>query len=144
MTDTPNDALPGAPPPTEVRLVAVTEISIDPVDPADMRDIWCAVAQAAKGGDMHAAEVARRWWRSRQRRLRIDLAPIHDLAGVVRAQAELFALAAAGEITAREGRDFSALVENRRKAIETLEYEPLMHKLNELNADAERTRGRRR
>jgi hypothetical protein len=122
------------------RLPAVVELvdPLDPIDAADLREIWRALAQAAKGGDVRAIEVVRRWLRFRRRRLRLDLPAIHDLAGVARAQAELFALAAAGEITAREGRDFSAMVENRRRAIETLEWEPLMHALNAANVEKER------
>jgi hypothetical protein len=136
------DPQPDAPP----RLPAVVEIvdPLDPVEPNDLREIWRALAGAAKQGDVRASEVARRWVRFRRRRLRLDLAAIDDLAGVARAQAELFALAAVGEITAREGRDFSAMVENRRKAIETLKIEPQLHALNEANAEAERQRSRPR
>jgi hypothetical protein len=127
------------------RLPMVVEIvdPLDPVDAGDVRDIWHAVVQAAKGGNMKGAEVARRWLRARLRRLRIDLAPIHDLAGVTRAQADLLTLAAAGEITAREGRDFSALVENRRRAIDTLELETTLHAINEANAEEERRKSGR-
>ena len=70
--------------------------------------------------------------------VRLDLAPIDDASGVARAQAQLLALVAAGEITPREGRDVSAMVENRRKAIETLDFEPQLHALNEANAAANR------
>lgn len=128
-------------PPSDIpRLPVVAELvdPLDPIDAGDLPEIWRALAQAAKNGDARSAEVIRRWLRFRRRRLRLDLAPIHDLAGVMRAQAELFALAAAGEITAREGRDFSAMVENRRKAIETLEFEPKLHALNAANAAKER------
>jgi hypothetical protein len=122
------------------RLPVVVEIidPLDPTDAGDLRDIWRSLADGAKNGDVRASEVIRRWLRFRRRRLRLDLAPIHDLAGVARAQAELFGLAAAGEITAREGRDFSVMVENRRKAIETLEFEPKLHALNAANAEKER------
>jgi len=119
-----------------------TAAAIDPIDLEDMREIWRAVATAAKAGDMRAAEIARRWWRFRQRMLHLALAPIEDAAGVARAQAQLLALVAAGEITPREGRDVSVMVENRRKAIETLEFEAELHALNEANAEAERKRGR--
>lgn len=134
MSETPSDT---------PRLPVVVEIvdPLNPVDAGDVRDIWRAVVQSSTGGDMRGAEVARRWIRSRLRRLRIELAPIHDLAGVTRAQADLLALAAAGEITAREGRDFSALVENRRRAIETLELETMLHALNDANAEEERRKG---
>ena len=128
---------------TPPRLPMVVEIvdPLDPIDAGDLREIWRALAQAAKSSDVRAAEVIRRWLRFRRRRLRLDLAPIHDLAGVTQAQADLFALAAAGEISAREGRDFSAMVENRRKAIETLEIEPTLHRLNAANVEKERKKG---
>ncbi|MBS0526015.1 MAG: hypothetical protein JSS04_20465 [Proteobacteria bacterium] len=136
MSESPSDA---------PRLPAVVELvdPLDPIDAGDLRDIWRALAQAAKNGDVRAAEVVRRWLRVRRRRLRLDLAPIHDLAGAARAQAELFALAAAGEITAREARDFSAMVENRRRAIEILEWEPQLHALNAANAENERQKRNR-
>jgi len=141
MSDTPNDDTPdndkGA------LVIRPTEI-LDLIDPGDLRAIWKAVAQAAIGGDMRGAEVARRWIRMHQRMVRLDLAPIDDAAGVARAQVQLLALVAAGQITPREGRDVSVMVENRRKAIETLEFEPQLHALNEANAAAERQRGRPR
>jgi hypothetical protein len=132
MSDTPAE--------TPQRLPAVVELvdPLDPIDAADLPDVWRALVQGTKNGDPRSAEVIRRWVYFRRRRLRLDLAPIHDLAGVARAQADLLALAAAGEITAREGRDFSALVENRRRAIETLELETMLHALNERNAEEER------
>jgi hypothetical protein len=135
-----------SPPSDSPRLPAVVELvdPLDPIDAADLREIWRALAQAAKNGDVRAAEVVRRWVRVRRRRLRLDLPAIHDLAGVTRAQAELFALAAAGEITVREGRDFSAMVENRRRAIETLEWEPQLHALNAANAEIERKKSQPR
>ncbi len=138
MSDTPAE--------TPQRLPAVVELvdPLDPINPADLPDVWRALVQGSKNNDPRAAEVVRRWVHFRRRRLRLDLAPIDDLAGVARAQADLLALAAAGEITAREGRDFSALVENRRKAIETLELESILHQLNETNADEDRRKSGRR
>ncbi len=135
MTDSPSE--------TPSRLPAVVELvdPLDPVDAADLPEVWRALVQGTKNGDARSAEVLRRWVHFRRRRLRLDLAPIHDLAGVTRAQANLLGLAAAGEITAREGRDFSALVENRRRAIETLELEAMLHKLNAANAEEERRKG---
>ena len=133
MSEPPSDT-------SSPRLPVVVELvdPLDPIDASDLPDVWRALVQTAKSGDPRSAEVIRRWVRARRRRLRLDLAPIHDLAGATRAQAELFALAAAGEITAREGRDFSAMVENRRKAIEMLELEPRLHALNAANVEKER------
>ncbi len=137
MSDIPTDDAPKA-----LLIRPIADTAIDPIDPNDMPEIWQAVARAAKGGDMRAAEVARRWWRFRQRTVRLDLAPIDDAAGVTRVQMQLLALVAAGEITPREGRDVSTMVENRRKAIETLEFEEQLHALNEANREAEKQRGR--
>jgi hypothetical protein len=139
MSDMPKEA----PPPDTALVICPTVEILDPVDPGDVRAIWKSVARAAIGGDMRGAEVARRWVRMRQRVLRLDLAPIDDAAGVARAQAQLLALVATGAITTREGRDLSAMVENRRKAIETLDFEPQLHALNEANRETERQRRRR-
>jgi hypothetical protein len=137
MTDTPSDD-------ANALMIRPMVQWLDPIDPADMRAIWQAVVKAAIGGDMKAAEVARRWWRFRQRALRLDLAPVDDAAGVTRAQAQLLALVAGGEITPREGRDVSVMVEHRRRAIETLELEAELHAINDANAEAERKAGQRR
>jgi hypothetical protein len=143
MSDDPADPAANDDTRTALAIRPAMEI-LDPIDPGDLPAIWKALAQAAIGGNVGAAEVARRWLRMRQRVLRLDLAPIDDATGVARAQAQLLALVAAGEITPREGRDLSVMVENRRKAIETLEFEPQLHALNEANAAAERQRGRPR
>jgi len=122
----------------ERTMIVPTVAMVDAIDPADMPAIWRAVATAAQGGDMKAAEVARRWWRFRQRTVRIDLPAIHDLTAIAVAQAHLLALVGAGEITPREGRDVSVMIENRRKAIEMLEWEPTLHELNRINAEERR------
>ena len=48
MTDSENDT-------ANALLIRPVAATIDPIDPADMRDIWRAVAEASKAGDMKAA-----------------------------------------------------------------------------------------
>ena len=59
----------------------------------------------------------------RSRMIRIDLPPVTDAATVAIAQGEVIAAVASGEICPDDGATVSALLEARRRAIETVEME---------------------
>ena len=88
-------------------------------------EILLAVIQAAKSGDMRAAEIILRriWPETKGRPVQIDLPAITDAAGVSAALARLTEAAAGGEITTDEASALAGLVESQRKAIETVELE---------------------
>lgn len=110
-----------------------------PIDAADMADIGRVVVAQAKGGDMRAAEVARKTWRWPPRAVRIDnLPPVTDPASLAAAHAEVIAAAAAGRVTPREALDFSTMLEYRRRAVETFEIEA---RIRELHAQKRKTEG---
>jgi hypothetical protein len=131
VSDTPVDVAKAEPQEMKALVRRPVAELLEPIDPADMRNVWQAVVRAATTeSNMKAAEVAGRWWRHRQRVLRLDLPPVDAAAGV--AKAYLVALVAAGEITPREGRDVSTLVENRRKAIFAQDLEQKLYELERM------------
>jgi hypothetical protein len=104
-----------------------------------MAEIWKVVTDEAKGRDMRAATVAERMWRRRRLAVRLDLPPITDAASIAHGQAEVFAQAASDRITPEHALIFSTMLEYRRRSIEMLDIETILHKMNEEG----RTKGRR-
>jgi hypothetical protein len=112
------------------------------IDPKDMADVARAAVERAKTGDPLAAHVACRIWL--RQTVRIDLPPIDDVAGVARAQLAVIGLVAGGHLTPRTGRDFTTMLDHRRRAIETQQLEEQLQELLDANAaDAEKNKNRR-
>ncbi|WP_234732095.1 DUF5681 domain-containing protein [Acidocella facilis] len=88
-------------------------------------EILLSVIQAAKKGDMRAAEIILRriWPETKGRPVQIDLPAIADAGGVLEAMAAITQAAATGEITTDEAASLAALVEGQRRAIETHDLE---------------------
>lgn len=82
------------------------------------------VGECAVKGDMRAASLvlARVWPRRRGNPIEIDLPPVDEANGIVKAQAELVACLARGELTVEEAASISSLLENQRRAIETSDH----------------------
>ncbi len=118
----------------------------EPVTLQDIIDVVQAAVAKAKEGDAWHAEIVRRYWRDRRATLVLDIGETRTAAEIAAAQGKVLALTFAGEITPREGRDVSTMIENRRKALHTLEQqrelEELMEFAEQQRADA-KTRGRR-
>jgi len=104
----------------------------EPIDAADMADIGRVVVAQAKGGDMRAAEVARKTWRWPQPAVHVDLPPVTDAASLAAAHAAVIAAAAASRLSTRQALDLSTMLEYRRRAVETFEIE---RKVDELYAE---------
>jgi hypothetical protein len=107
---------------------------IDPlaaVDPNDMVEIWHAVAGEAKARNLRAAETARKMWRARPHLVWLDLPPIDGTASIDRAHATVIAAASTCRITPRDGRDFSTMLENRRRSLEMLDMEAILREISE-------------
>jgi hypothetical protein len=98
--------------------------------------VQAAVAKA-KDGDAWNAEIVRRYWRDRRATLVLDVGETRTAAEIADAQGKVLALTFAGEITPREGRDLSTMLENRRRALHTLDQQ---HQLEELTAFAKQQR----
>jgi hypothetical protein len=88
-------------------------------------EILNKVVEAAKGGDLRAAELLlNRIWPARKGRpVVVDLPGIKTAADVAAALGSVAQAMAAGEITPDEAQAFSAVLESKRRAIETVELE---------------------
>jgi hypothetical protein len=120
--------------------------SPEPATLQDIVDVVQASVRKAKEGDAWSAEIVRRYWRDRRATLVLDIGETRTAAEIAEAQGKVLALTFAGEITPREGRDVSIMLENRRKALHTLDQqrdlEELMAFAKQQQADA-KTKGRR-
>jgi hypothetical protein len=154
MSETRDDDTPKALPPPESTPERPAEpqmlmptLAAEPPDPwdfmqpDDLRNLWNAMVRGGTDGDWRSAEVARRMLRLRQRRMRIALPPLDDAEGIARAQRQLIAETATGLHDPQDAHHLSKMLENRRRALETLELEQELHELNELNAEARRKGG---
>ena len=105
---------------------------------ADIAAIQNMAVQKAKDGDMRAATLVERMWRRRRRTVTLDLPPVDDASGLAKAQAAVIAAAAAGQITPREGMAFAAMLDYRRRALDTVEFEERLREIEKGNAERER------
>lgn len=121
-------------------------VTPDPVTLQDIVDVVQAAVRKAKEGDMYGAEVVRRFWKSRRETLVLDIGETRTAAEIAEAQGKVLALTFAGEITPREGRDVSTMLEYRRRALHTLDQQRELDEMVEFakqqQADA-KTKGRR-
>ena len=122
------------------------QATLDPVTLQDIVDVVQAAVRKAKEGDMYGAEVVRRFWKSRRETLVLDIGETRTAAEIAEAQGKVLALTFAGEITPREGRDVSTMLEYRRRALHTLDQQRELDEMVEFakqqQADA-KTKGRR-
>jgi hypothetical protein len=155
MTMTDSSAPPQSAPPSSAEapapdaagaVIRPNPVVPEPVTHQDIVDVVQAAVRKAKEGDMYGAEVVRRYWKSRRETLVLDIGETRTAAELAEAQGRVLALAFAGAITPREGRDVSTMLENRRKALHTLDQQRDLEELVEFakrqRADA-RTKGRR-
>lgn len=152
MTDlsTPNQS----PPPSSIEAAAPCADggaipAARPPEPVTLQDIIDVVqtsVRKAKEGDAWSAEIVRRYWRDRRGTLVLDIGETRTAAEIADAQGKVLALTFAGEITPREGRDVSTMLEHRRRALHTLDQQRELEELTEFakqqRADA-KMRGRR-
>ena len=103
----------------------------EPVILQDIIDVVQAAVAKAKEGDAWHAEIVRRYWRDRRATLVLDIGATNTAAEIATAQGKVLALTFAGEITPREGRDVSTMIENRRRALQTLEQQRELDELAE-------------
>lgn len=101
-------------------------VLLDKMAEDDANGIGRVVIDAAKAGDMRAAElVLSRIWPARKggRTIVLDLPAIDTTADVVKALGKLADAVAAGDLTPDEGAAVAAILETKRRAIETVELE---------------------
>ena len=100
-------------------------LALDKMAEDDAKVIARKLLDAAKGGDMRAAELvlARVWPVRRGRPVSLPLPPIETASDVVKALGMVATAVGAGEITPEEGTAVAGVLEIKRKAIETSELE---------------------
>jgi hypothetical protein len=100
-------------------------LALDKMAEDDAKDIARKLLDAAKAGDMRAAELvlARVWPVRKGRPITLDLPPIDTAADVVKALGFIASAVGAGEVTPEEGTALAGVLEIKRKAMETSELE---------------------
>ena len=66
---------------------------------------------------------------TKERSISLDLPLVNDLGGVGNAQAQILQAVASGDITPNEGERIAAIVEARRRSIETIDLEARIRRL---------------
>ena len=96
-------------------------------------DILNAMVEAAKSGDMRAADlVLQRIWPARKSRpIALTLPAIQSASDVVAAVGAVADAVGAGEITPDEGQAVASILEAKRRAIETVDLEARLSALEQ-------------
>jgi hypothetical protein len=104
---------------------------LDRLASAEARAVLRALLEKAKGGDVAAATtvLARLWPVQKGRSIALDLPHIMTAADVTAALDTITAAIACGQITPEEGAAIGGVVEQHRKAIETMELEQRIARL---------------
>ncbi len=97
----------------------------------NLQEVLETVVERAKNGDMTACRMIldKVLPNTKDRPVTIDLPPIKDLNGVGLAQAEILQAVATGSITPNEGERMAAIIEARRRSIETIDLEARISQL---------------
>jgi hypothetical protein len=104
---------------------------------ADFAEVQGVTMRKAKRGDMRAVAIVERIWRRRRRTVRLDLPPVDDPASLAAAQAAVIAAAAGGRITPHEGIAFAAMLDYRRRALDTVELEGRLREIEQAHEERE-------
>ena len=104
---------------------------LDQLADAEAEAIQKQVLEAAKAGDLKAAELilARIWPPQRGRPVRLDFSPVRTAAEVSDGMAAVVEALAEGEVTPDEAATISTVLEARRKALETQELAERIERL---------------
>jgi hypothetical protein len=100
-------------------------LALDAIGADNASAVMQAVVNAAKGGDMRAADILlRRLWPERKGRpVELDMPALTSAAGVTAALAAVVSAVAGGELSPEEGQAVAAILEAQRRAIETADLE---------------------
>jgi hypothetical protein len=114
-------------------------MALDSIGETAAKEVMGAVVDAAKGGDMRAADILlRRLWPERKGRpLAMELPPIGGAGDLPAAVGAVVQSVAAGDLTADEGQAIAAMLEGQRRAIETADLAARIEAL-ELAGDGKR------
>jgi hypothetical protein len=100
-------------------------VALDKIADDAGEDILNKMVEAAKAGDLRAADLvlSRVWPVRKGRPISLELPKIDTAADLVAGLGRVADAVAAGDITPDEGQAVSAVLETKRRAIETLELE---------------------
>jgi hypothetical protein len=100
-------------------------LALDKIADDAGQDILTRMVEAAKGGDLRAAElVLQRIWPARKSRpIALTLPAIQSASDVVAAVGAVADAVGAGDITPDEGQAVASILEAKRRAIETVDLE---------------------
>jgi hypothetical protein len=100
-------------------------VALDAIGEEHAPDILRAVVDAARGGDVRAAEsiLSRVWPHRKGRPVALDLPSIVNATDLVTALASVAGAVSGGKISPEEGQAVAALLEVQRRAIETVTLE---------------------
>jgi hypothetical protein len=108
-------------------------LALDKIADDAGEDILNKMVEAAKGGDMRAADlVLQRIWPARKSRpIALTLPAIQSAFDVVAAVGAVADAVGAGEITPDEGQAVASILEAKRRAIETVDLEARLSALEQ-------------
>lgn len=108
-------------------------LALDEIAATEGESVLRKVLEQALEGDLRAAELllARIWPVKRGRPVRLDLPATDTAAGIAAALGALVEAVATAEVTPEEAAPVGALLETKRRAIETAELEERLRKLEE-------------
>ncbi len=100
-------------------------LALDAIGAEGAADVMRAVMEAARGGDMRAADILlRRLWPERKGHpVLLDLPAIETASDISAALGSVTGAVAAGELSPEEGASVAAILEVQRRAVETVELE---------------------
>ena len=104
---------------------------LDSLADGEAEAIFAQVVASARGGDMKAADMilSRAWPQRKGRPVAFSIPPVATPADVLTAHGAIMAAVGNGQITPEEATLVSALLDNKRKAMETVEIETRLAKL---------------
>ena len=108
-------------------------IALDKIGDAAASEILAAVVQAARGGDMRAAEILLRriWPEQKGRPVSFALRKIERPSDAVAASSAVLRAVAGGDLTPSEAADISRLIDTFVKTLETTEFEIRLRAIEE-------------
>ena len=115
-------------------------LALDQVGADSASEVLNAAVQAAKNGDMRAAELilSRIWPARKGRPVMLQLPAMKVAADLASAIGAVVSATASGTITPDEGQAITGILEAQRKAIETVELEDRLRAIEERLHEQER------
>jgi hypothetical protein len=104
----------------------------------DMTEVLRVAISKAKAGDTTCIRIVERHWGRHDRPVKLDLPPVVDARSLAEAQGRVIGATAKGDVTPRQGLAFSTMLEYRRRALETVEYEARLSAIEESQSHADR------